>query len=69
MLQDSRRAARLGPDGELLTLDHQDRMLWNHAQMAEGVALVARLPATGRYEIEARIAAQYALALTPEATD
>ncbi len=69
LLQDSRRAARLGPDGELITLDHQDRTLWIHTQMAEGLALVARLPATGRYEIEARIAAQHALALTPEATD
>lgn len=69
LLQDSRRAARLGPAGELITLEHQDRTLWNHPQIAEGLALVAQLPATGRYEVEARIAAQHAMAATPEATN
>lgn len=69
LLQDSRRAARLGPDGELITLEHQDRSLWNHLQIAEGLTLVDQLPAIGRYEVEARIAAQHAMAATPEATN
>jgi predicted RNA polymerase sigma factor len=45
LLQDSRRAARTSPDGDIVLLDEQDRSLWNRAQIAEGLALVgARSP-------------------------
>ena len=37
LLQDSRRDARTGPDGELVLLDAQDRRLWDREQIAEGL--------------------------------
>ena len=40
LLQESRRAARTSPAGELILLENQDRSLWNRGQIAEGVALV-----------------------------
>ena len=55
LLQHSRRAARRDEDGNLRTLDQQDRTRWDHAAIAEAVAL---LPAsTGPYGLQARIAA------------
>ena len=42
LLQESRRAARESPAGELILLDEQDRSLWNREQIAEGLALVER---------------------------
>ena len=55
LLQHSRRAARRDDDGNLRTLDQQDRSLWDHAVIAEALAL---LPATtGPYALQARIAA------------
>jgi len=38
LLQESRRAARTSPAGELILLENQDRALWNREQIAEGVA-------------------------------
>ena len=40
LLHDSRRAARVSPQGELVLLDDQDRVLWDQAQIAEGLALL-----------------------------
>ena len=40
LLTDARRAARTGPDGELIPLAEQDRTLWDRDAIAEGVALV-----------------------------
>jgi RNA polymerase sigma-70 factor, ECF subfamily len=68
LLQDSRRDARTGPDGELVLLEDQDRRLWDRAQIEEGITLVARLP-VGPYALQAAIAAEHARAATPEATD
>ena len=42
LLQESRRAARTSPAGELILLQNQDRSLWNREQIAEGVALVQK---------------------------
>ena len=42
LLQESRRGARTGPNGELVTLEAQDRSLWNRAQIDEGTAWVER---------------------------
>jgi len=42
LLQESRRAARTGPDGGLVTLEAQDRARWNRAQIEEGLAWVER---------------------------
>jgi RNA polymerase sigma-70 factor (ECF subfamily) len=68
LLQDSRRDARTGPDGELVVLDEQDRLQWDRGQIAEGLALVDRLP-TGPYSLQAAIAAEHARAATADATD
>src|SRR6201993_3456642 len=40
LLQESRRAARTSPIGELILLENQDRSLWNREQIAEGVILL-----------------------------
>jgi len=72
LLHDSRRSARTSPDGEIVLLDEQDRSLWNHAQIAEGVALMQRSLASrrfGAYNIQAAIAAVHAQARTPAATE
>ena len=72
LLQESRRAARASPGGELILLDAQDRGLWNRAQIDEGRALVARALASrrvGAYTVQAAIAAVHAEAATPAATD
>ena len=69
LLQDSRRDARTGPDGELVLLDEQDRAALGPAsEIAEGLELVERLP-PGPYALQAAIAAEHARAATPEATD
>jgi RNA polymerase sigma-70 factor (ECF subfamily) len=68
LLQDSRRDARTGPDGELVLLEDQDRRRWHREQIEEGLDLVARLP-VGTYALQAAIAAEHARAATPEATD
>ena len=49
LLQESRRAARTSPSGDLVLLDDQDRSLWNRDQIAEGSALVARALASPRF--------------------
>src|SRR6202012_5394722 len=49
LLQESRRAARTSPAGELVLLENQDRLLWNRAQIAEGVALVERALISRRF--------------------
>ena len=68
LLQDSRRTARTGSKGELITLEQQDRSLWNREQIREAFALLVR-DVAGRYGTEARIALAHAVAATPEATD
>jgi RNA polymerase sigma-70 factor (ECF subfamily) len=72
LLQDSRRDARTGPAGELILLEAQDRMRWDHAAIAEGCTLVERalrLKQPGPYQIQAAIAAVHAQAARPDATD
>ena len=72
LLQESRRAARASPTGDLILLDEQDRSLWNREQIAEGVALVERALASrriGPYTLQAAIAAVHAEAPSAAATD
>ncbi|MGW0228552.1 RNA polymerase sigma factor [Actinopolymorpha singaporensis] len=72
LLTDARRAARAGPDGELVPMDEQDRGRWDAAQIAEGVRLVtAALPRghTGPYQLQAAIAALHDEAPSAEETD
>ena len=72
LLQESRRAARSSPDGELILLADQDRSLWNRVQIAEGIALVERALSSqraGPYALQAAIAAVHADAATAADTD
>ena len=60
LLHDSRRAARVGDDGALVLMDHQDRSRWDTAAIAEGRELVERalrLRRVGPYQLQAAIAA------------
>lgn len=72
LLQESRRAARTSPTGDLILLEDQDRALWNQAQIAEGLALVEQALASrriGPYILQAAIAALHAEAADAAATD
>ncbi len=72
LLQESRRAARTSPDGDLILLEQQDRSLWNGAYIAEGLDLVERALASrrfGPYTLQAAIAAVHAEAPHAGATD
>jgi RNA polymerase sigma-70 factor, ECF subfamily len=72
LLQESRRAARTSPTGELILLESQDRSLWNREQIAEGVALLEKALKTRRfgvYTLQAAIAAVHAEAKSSAVTD
>src|SRR5262245_19709442 len=72
LLQESRRAARTSPTGDLILLENQDRSLWNQAQIREGTTLLERALESGRlgpYTIQAAIAAVHAVAPSAAATD
>ena len=63
LLQDSRRAARVGSDGELVLLEDQDRSLWSAERIAEGLRVLERAVAlrrAGPYQLQAAIAAAHA---------
>jgi RNA polymerase sigma-70 factor, ECF subfamily len=72
LLHDARREARVGPNGELVLLDDQDRSRWDRARIEEGRELLERalrMRRVGRYQLEAAIAALHDEALAPAATD
>lgn len=72
LLQDSRRNARVNQQGELVTLEEQDRSLWDAAEIEEGVRLVESALALGRignYQIQAAIAAVHCEARSADETD
>jgi RNA polymerase sigma-70 factor (ECF subfamily) len=72
LLQESRRAARTSPAGELVLLDDQNRSHWNRDEIVEGKELVERALSSrrfGPYTIQAAIAAVHAEAPSAAATD
>ena len=72
LLQESRRAARTSPTGELILLENQDRSLWNREQIVEGVALLEKALKSrrfGSYTLQAAIAAVHAEAESVALTD
>jgi RNA polymerase sigma-70 factor, ECF subfamily len=72
LLQDSRRDARVGPDGELVLLEEQDRARWDRGQIEEGLSILdmaLRLGQPGPYQLQAAIAATHARSETAEDTD
>ncbi|MBW4709095.1 sigma-70 family RNA polymerase sigma factor [Roseobacter sp. YSTF-M11] len=72
LFQHARRAARIDSDGRLVSLEDQDRRLWDKTAIAEAVALLQkseRLGHSGPYRVQAAIAAEHALAPSAQATD
>jgi len=72
LLQHARAAARFDADGNIVLLDDQDRGLWDHKMIAEGLALIdkaMRHRRRGPYQVQAAIAALHARAARPEDTD
>ena len=72
LLHDSRRRARVDAAGRLVTLDEQDRTLWDRGAIGEGLRLVEgalRRGRVGPYQLQAAIAAVHAEAATADATD
>ena len=72
LLHHARLPARFDSEGRIVTLDRQDRGLWDTRKIAEGVrvlqsALAAGRP--GRYQIEAAISALHDDAASAEETD
>jgi RNA polymerase sigma-70 factor (ECF subfamily) len=72
LLHDARREARVGPGGELVLLDDQDRSRWDRDRIREGATLIERalrMRAPGPYQLQAAIAALHDEAATPDSTD
>ncbi len=69
LLQDARRDARIGPDGELVLLADQNRSLWDRTSIDEGLRVLDRaesLRRPGPYQLQAVIAAGHAEGASPE---
>jgi RNA polymerase sigma-70 factor (ECF subfamily) len=72
LLHDARRDARVGPAGELVLLDDQDRSRWDRARIDEGRAALdraMRMRRPGPYQLQAAIAALHDDAATASDTD
>lgn len=71
LLHDSRRAARLDDRGDLITLEEQDRRLWDQRQITEALPLVQQAfrGGPGPYAVQAAIAAEHCRAARPEDTN
>jgi RNA polymerase sigma factor (sigma-70 family) len=72
LLTDARRAARTGPNEELIPLDKQDRTLWDGAEISEGIHLMTAAlsqGSVGLYQLQAAIAALHDEAARAEDTD
>jgi RNA polymerase sigma-70 factor, ECF subfamily len=72
LLQDSRRAARIDQYGELVTLEDQNRGLWDVTAIAEATAMLDRAMRRrqpGPYQLQAAIAACHAHAPSARDTD
>lgn len=72
ILHESRRAARVSRDGEIVLLADQDRSLWDPRMIEEGKALVGRALASrriGPYTLQAAVSAVHASAPVAEQTD
>jgi RNA polymerase sigma factor (sigma-70 family) len=72
-IQSSRTGARTGPSGEPILLLDQDRARWNHVLIRRGLAALQRVDqlggGSGRYALQAAIAACHARARTADETD
>jgi RNA polymerase sigma-70 factor (ECF subfamily) len=68
MLQHSRRDARVGPGGELLTIEEQDRRLWRRSEIARAGQELRAARGRGSYVLQASIAEAHATAQSPAVT-
>ena len=72
LLTEARQPARVGPDGDLIPFDEQDRALWAREPMDEGIKLVEQAAPgaePGPYLLQACIAALHAEARDTTTTD
>jgi RNA polymerase sigma-70 factor (ECF subfamily) len=72
LLHESRRAARLSADGDIILLEEQDRSLWKRELIEEGQRLIGRSLRSQRfgvYTLQAAISAVHADAATAAETD
>jgi RNA polymerase sigma-70 factor (ECF subfamily) len=72
LLHHSRRHARVGTDGELISLEEQDRGRWERSEIQEGLRLLDSVPfhpGVGAYQLQASIAACHARAGSAADTD
>ncbi|MGA8596827.1 MAG: RNA polymerase sigma factor [Bryobacteraceae bacterium] len=72
LIHDSRRNARITSDGHLVTLEEQDRSLWDQEQARGGIGYLntaLRLGSIGPYQLQAAIAAVHAEAEDASQTD
>ena len=72
LLTDARRAARTGPEEELIPLTKQDRTLWDRAEISEGSDLLTAAlskGSVGLYQLQAAVAAVHDEAARSEDTD
>lgn len=72
LLQESRRAARVNVEGDLVPLEEQDRKQWDASLIAEGCTLTEQALRTrgfGTYSLQAAIAAVHAEASSAQVTD
>jgi RNA polymerase sigma-70 factor (ECF subfamily) len=72
LLIDSRRVGRTDSRGDMLTLEEQDRSLWDRGRIEEGAALAQRslqMRRPGPYQLQAAIAALHAEPARPDDTD
>ena len=72
-IQASRARARVGPSGQAIVLNDQNRALWDHLLIRRGLAALERAEtlggARGWYTLQAAIAACHARARTADDTD
>jgi RNA polymerase sigma-70 factor (ECF subfamily) len=72
LLTDARRAARVDAHGDYVSLEHQDRSLWDAGHIAEGLhslSIATSATSPGPYTLQASIAAHHTTAPTFAATD
>lgn len=69
LFTDARRAARIDDRGQLVLLEDQDRTFWNRHAIDEGLRLLPSTPMPGRYELQAAIGREHAVAATAAQTD
>ncbi|MGL5865450.1 MAG: RNA polymerase sigma factor [Dermatophilaceae bacterium] len=69
LLTHARQSARRDANGGLIGLEDQDRRRWDQVMIAEGLSRVALLASGAPYAIQAKIAAEHAIASSWEVTD